>query len=151
MDELTPMRPVSVSPDSRSKAPTWQVIACAVVVPPVLFAAFFVNDGAWWAICFGALAFVSGVVLSVQSSRRILRENAGLRIPWSGRPPVDPRTHDLKGSTGVPLAMAGALLAGGNLQLPWALTVSVGLLVVIGLTLAPFALHNRRVRATSDA
>ncbi|WP_338890017.1 hypothetical protein [Rhodococcus sovatensis] len=151
MDDLPPMRPVSVPPDEpRSTAPWWKV-ALAFVAVVALGATTATRNGSWWIIALAVVMVVGGAVLCVQSTARILAENRGRRIPWFGSPAVRPRALDFKLGLGAPAVMFGAGSLGNNTALYWPITTIVAGVLFVGSSWAAFALHNRRVTAISDA
>ncbi|AYJ48712.1 hypothetical protein D8W71_10630 [Rhodococcus sp. P1Y] len=151
MDDLQPMRPVSVQPDERQAAPMWKRVSAYGFVALVGLMAFLVDNGSPWTISIGVAVSVSGAVLFALSCRRTFDEHTGVRIPWIGPPPNSPRRQDLLSDVGAPLALFGALLAAGNSSIPWPVALPVVIFVFVGSTVCAFAVHNRRVTTTSDA
>ncbi|MEU3475359.1 hypothetical protein [Rhodococcus sp. NPDC006774] len=152
MEPLQPMRPVDVQLDERESAPRWKVWCAYAGGPALYLAAMWIDGGQRWAAVAGVCISVIGAALSVAAARRVSRENAGRRIPWTGFPPVRPRKVDLLESVGTSMALAGALLAANNLSIPWPISLPIIAFVFIGLPLSAQARHNYRVRrSTADS
>lgn len=103
-----------------------------------------------WAVVAGSCVFVVGAVLSVAAARRVSRENAGHRIPWAGRRPVTPRTHDLLEGIGLAMTLAGAVLVAVNVSVPLHISLPIIGVCSIAFIVVPQAWHNHRVRTNTS-
>jgi len=146
MEPMQPMRPVDVQRDERESAPQWKVWCAYAGGPALYLASMWIDGGHEWAVVAGACILAIGATLSIAAARRISRENAGRRIPWTGLPPVRPRKVDLLESVGASMALSGALLAANNLSIPWPVSLPIIGCVFIAVPLAAQAWHNYRVR-----
>jgi len=92
----------------------------------------------------GVVLLIVGVAVGFASARQITAANRGVKIPWSGRIPNQPRSAPLL------RGLAGLLSIVGTLCLFSVL--GVGLIpVVFAATASPllvFVLHNRRLATT---
>lgn len=150
MEPLQPMRPVSVQHDERDSPPRWKVWGVHLALASFVLTVVFVDERQSWSVAAGVCASVIGSALVVASTRRTIRENAGRRIPWLGRPPVEPRRMDLLLTYGMPMAAFGVALVARNGYFHWPVAVAVVCIGVVGLPAAAQAWHNYRVRTTSE-
>ncbi|TFI43653.1 hypothetical protein E4P29_11720 [Rhodococcus sp. 1R11] len=146
MEPLQPMRPVDVQHDERESAPQWKVWGARIVLVALVLTAMLVEDGQSWMIVAGVCTTAIGAALTVASTRRTLRENAGRRIPWNGRPPIEPRRVDLLEAFGFPMVVLGVVLAAKSASVPWFIALPVVCIGAVGAPLAAQAWHNYRVR-----
>jgi hypothetical protein len=152
MEPLQPMRPVDVQRDEREAAPRWKVWGAYIGLAALYLASMWIDGDHRWAVVAGACVFAIGAALAIAAARRTSRENAGRRIPWTGVPPVRPRKVDLLETAGVPMALAGSLLAIKNLPIPWPISLLAAAVVcigVIGVPLAAQVWHNHRVHRST--
>ncbi|WP_052056391.1 hypothetical protein [Rhodococcoides fascians] len=149
MEPLQPMRPVDVQQDEREAAPRWKVWGARIVLVGLVLTAVLFEDGQSWMVVAGICTTAIGAALTVASTRRTLRENAGHRIPWNGRPPIEPRQVDLLEAFGFPMAVFGVALTAKSASVPWSFAVAVVCIVVVGVPLAAQAWHNHRVRRST--
>ena len=93
-----------------------------------------------------ALVTCVGGALAAAATARTLRENRGLRLPWSGRPPVRPRRWDLLSGSGAPMVAFGAGVFGRTVGSPTAAVVlPIAVVAVLtGVLCAAQWRHNRR-------
>ena len=145
MEPLQPMRPVDVQHDERESAPRWKVWGARILLAGLVLTGVLVEDGQSWMVAAGTCASAIGAALIVASTRRTMRENAGRRIPWLGRPPVEPRREDLLLTFGFPMVVFGIALAAKSASVPWFIALPV-ICAFIGLPLSAQAWHNHRVR-----
>lgn len=152
MDDLSPMRPVSVPPDEFRATPIWQLAAVLLFVGVAGGVSVWLDGGQWWAVAVTALMMLAGVVVAGLASARVQRENRGVRIPlFLGSPKVRPRKYDLLNGVGPALAMVGAIGLGRNLSVPWPLPILVVAVALIVVPMMSIHLHNRRLTTISDA
>jgi hypothetical protein len=149
MEPLQPMRPVDVRYDEREPAPRWKVWGARIVLAALVLTAILVEDGQSWMVVAGVCASAIGAALIVASTRRTLRENAGQRIPWNGRPPIEPRQVDLLEAFGFPMVVFGVALAAKSASVPWFVALPVVCIGAVGVPLAAQAWHNYRVRRST--
>ncbi|OZD01979.1 hypothetical protein CH275_18055 [Rhodococcus sp. 06-235-1A] len=149
MEPLQPMRPVDVQLDERESAPRWKVWGAHIVLAALVLTAILVEDGQSWLVAAGVCASVIGAALTVASTRRRMRENACRRIPWGGRPPIEPRQVDLLDTFGLPMVVFGVAVAAKSASVPWSFAVTVVCIVVVGTPLAAQVWHNYRVRKST--
>ncbi|MBY4226883.1 hypothetical protein HQO39_07580 [Rhodococcus fascians] len=149
MEPLQPMRPVDVQRDEREAAPRWKVWGARIVLVGLVLTAIFVENGQSWMVVAGVCASAIGAALTVASTRRRMRENAGRRIPWNGRPPIEPRQVDLLEAFGFPMAVFGVALTAKSAYVPWSFAVAVVCIGVVGVPLAAHAWHNYCVRKST--
>lgn len=127
----------------------WRVLAAGTALVLIMAAWTYAvagNPDAALAWALGSVLFVIGVGLLTTSTARVLRENAGHRVPFWGAPPVRPRRLDLLAGLGGPLAAGGAIFIAMALDRglwPVLPLMAVVALLVILLQLA----HNRRLPA----
>ncbi len=143
---LDPMCPVSVAPEEWPSTPAWKS-ALAAVVPVAIVGLAWLGPTAVGLIL-GVGATIAGLVLSVVGARRVLRENAGRRVPWWGEPPIRRRDRDLvQSAAGSCAAVAAVGLFGATGSWSIAAVAAVVLLPVVLLPdVVLHARHNRAVR-----
>ncbi|MDI9933097.1 hypothetical protein QM588_21980 [Rhodococcus sp. IEGM 1354] len=149
MEPLQPMRPVDVRYDEREAAPRWKVWGARIVLAALVLTAILVEDGQSWMVVAGVCASAIGAALIVASTRRTMRENTGRRIPWLGRPPVEPRRVDLLDTFGLPMVVFGIAVAAKSASVPWFFALPVVCVGAVGVPLAAQAWHNHRVRRST--
>lgn len=141
---MSETRPIAVRDVSRMDTPWWRVVASLILVMAAWIYAIVVAPGGALAWTVGIITVVVGVGCFGASMVRILRENAGHRVPFWGSPPVRPRRLDLLAGLGLPLVVAGGVLIGNVFDYgPWlaaALMVAVGIAAIV----SPLV-HNRRL------
>nr|NIL79177.1 hypothetical protein [Rhodococcus kroppenstedtii] len=138
---LDPMRPVSVAPEEWPSTPAWKSALSAVVPVAIVGLAWLGPPVVGLVLGVGAL--VVGPVLSIVGARRVLRENAGRRVPWWGEPPIRRRDRDLVQSAAgscAAVAAVGLVRATGSW---WFLLAAVAVFVP---DVVLHARHNRAVR-----
>ncbi|MBY4404483.1 hypothetical protein HQO26_24505 [Rhodococcus fascians] len=149
MEPLQPMRPVDVRYDEREAAPRWKVWGARIVLVGLVLTAVFVDEGQSWLIAAGVCVSVIGAALIVTSTGRRVRENAGRRIPWNGRPPIEFRQVDLLDTFGFPMVVFGVAVAAKSASVPWFFALPVVCIGAVGMPLAAQAWHNYRVRRST--
>lgn len=138
---LDPMRPVSVAPEEWPSTPAWKSALSAVVPVAIVGLAWLGPPVVGLVLGVGAL--VVGPVLSIVGARRVLRENAGRRVPWWREPPVRRRDRDLvQGAAGSCAAVAAVGLVGATGS--WWFLLAAAPVVLPDVVL--HARHNRAVR-----
>ncbi|CAH0127782.1 hypothetical protein [Rhodococcoides fascians] len=149
MAPLQPMRPVDVQRDEREAAPRWKVWGARIVLVGLVLTAILFEDGQSWMVVAGICTTAIGAALTVASTRRRMRENAGRRIPWNGRPPIEPRQVDLLDTFGLPTVVFGVAVAAKSASVPWFFALPVVCIGAVGMPLAAQAWHNHRVRRST--
>jgi hypothetical protein len=151
MNDMPPMRPVSVPPDEPDSASPWLAFAVIVGIGIIAAATAFLDDGSRWAIVAGSLSVVVGALLTVFTTRRVRLMNRGRRIPVVfGSAPVRKRNLDLMNGAGVSLAVIGAMMFGRGVEVFWLPILIVGALLMVYQAVS-IASHNRRLTTISDA
>ncbi|MGW6656328.1 hypothetical protein [Rhodococcus sp. NPDC055024] len=151
MEPLEPMRSVSVAVDTRTKTPLWKMVVLYPAVMSVfMFAALTTRTGVGLAVL-GLAIFAVGASTYAMSERRMLRENAGIRLPYFGGPPVAPRHLDLLAAAGMPLLTSGAVLTvrASEAGRPWVFISLFAIAMVLAITV-PMVVHNVRVKRASS-
>ncbi|QII04406.1 hypothetical protein BH93_02640 [Rhodococcoides fascians A25f] len=146
MEPLQPMRPVDVQSDERESAPQWKVWGARIVLAALVLTAVLVEDGQSWMVVAGVCVSVIGAALTVASTRRRMRENAGRRIPWDGRPPIEPRQVDLLETVGFPMVVFGVAVAAKSASVSWFIALPIVCIGAVAVPLAGHTWHNYRVR-----
>ncbi|MGF0311002.1 hypothetical protein [Rhodococcus sp. IEGM1428] len=146
MEPLQPMRPVDVQRDERESAPHWKVWGARILLVGLVLTAVLVEDGQSWLAVAGVCTAAIGAALTVASTRRTMRENAGRRIPWLGRPPIEPRQVDLLETFGFPMVVFGVAVAAKSASVSWFIALPIVCIGAVAVPLAGHTWHNYRVR-----
>lgn len=151
MDDVPPMRPVTVPPDERAGAAVWKMpFVFGVVLAAALLCAY-VPAGSRVAWMCAIVFLVVGLGLFTASVVREGRENRGRRLRWWRATPVRPGRFDMFASLGAPVAGLATVILARDASILWWVPITCVVCVMFVVVCLLHWRHNRRLATTCDA